>query len=108
MRHLARAALIVALLLPALPAAAGPQQNPAICVRLAHQLVHYDTMKQRAAAMGNSMWADRFAAHIDKLEDDHAAHCPESAKANKTAQQLRDLLVMAGRSAMTFFTLGAF
>lgn len=113
MRQPARVALLAALLLPvvllpAVPAPAGPQENPAVCVRIAHQLVHYDTMKQRAAAMGNTMWAGRFDAHIDKLEDDHAANCPESAKANKTAQALRDMLVLAGQSALTFFTMGAF
>lgn len=110
MRQLARAALILALLAPAVPSAAGTgqNQNPAICVRLAHQLVHYDSMRQRALKLNNPMWAARFAKHIDRLEDDHARHCPDQAAANKTAQQLRDLLVLAGRGALTFFTLGAF
>lgn len=110
MRLLARSALILALLAFAAPAVAGTgqNQNPAICVRLAHQLVHYDAMRQRALRLNNPMWAGRFAAHIDRLEDDHARHCPDQAAANKTAQQLRDLLVLAGRGALSFLTLGAF
>ncbi len=102
-------ALLLALLGLLAPASApaGPQQNPAICIQLAHQLVHYDGMRQRAAKMNNSMWVTRFEQQIERLEAQHARHCPEQAAANESAQQLRDLLVLAGRGALTFFTLGA-
>ena len=83
------------------------QANRAQCTHLAHQLVHADTMKQRAAQAGNDLWLDRYKAHIDRLEDRHAQICPDSAAAQQAAQQLRDLMKAAMNGAISFFTGGA-
>lgn len=103
-----RLALAAAVMLLWVVPAAAASRNPAACMRIAHQLVHYDTMKQRAAALGNEMWMNRFKAHIADLEDQQAEICPDQAAANRTAQQLADLLKLAAQGALSFFTLGAY
>ena len=101
------AASCLALLVPAAGSAVKPR-NPGTCMRIAHQLVHYDAMKARAAELENEMWVERFEAHIESLEDHFAAKCPEQAAEQKSIQQLAALLKTAGRVALSFFTLGAY
>lgn len=101
------AASCLALLVPA-GASAVKARDPGTCTRIAHQLVHYDSMKQRAAELDNELWVDRFDAHITDLEAHFAEKCPEQAAEQRSIQQLADLLKTAGRAALTFFTLGAY
>jgi hypothetical protein len=105
-----RLALITALLLAlAAPLAASARaQNPAVCRRIAQQLVHYDAMKARAAESGSDLWERRFEAHLSKIEADFANNCPEQAAQQQSIQQLAALLKNAGRAALTFFTLGMY
>jgi hypothetical protein len=100
-------ALLVALVMP-MAASASRTQNPAVCRRIAQQLVHYDAMRARADDQGSAVWAKRFDAHLSKLEDDFAARCPEQAAQQQSIQQLAALLKNAGRTALSFFTLGMY
>ncbi|MEM7410758.1 MAG: hypothetical protein AAF430_11030 [Myxococcota bacterium] len=84
------------------------QRNPAVCISIAQQLVHYDSMMHRAAELGNEMWVERFEAQIDAVEDRHARLCPDQAAAQKSAQEMAELLRLAMQGALTFFTMGAY
>ena len=84
------------------------QRDPAVCINIAQQLVHYDSMMHRAAELGNDMWVARFEAQIAAVEDRHARLCPEQAAAQRSAQEMAELLRMAMSGALTFFTMGAY
>jgi hypothetical protein len=107
MRFALVAAMCLALWVPGAALAAKPR-NPGTCMRIAHQLVHYDTMRQRAAELENELWVERFETHISDLEDHFAEKCPEQAAEQQSMQQLAALLKTAGRAALSFFTLGAY
>lgn len=98
------AALCSALLLPA--AAAARSRNPVTCAYIARKLVHYDDMRQRAVAQGKDVWVERIDQVIDDTEHEFMVECPEQAAQQRTAAQLRELLKLAGRAALTFFTMG--
>jgi hypothetical protein len=100
------AVLWVALAVPA--TASAQARNPAVCRRIAQQLVHYDAMKVRAHEEGHDLWVDRFEDHIESLEGHFAEKCPEQAAEQRSIQQLGALLKGAGRAALTFFTLGMY
>ena len=96
--------LLAALALPS----AAVAQSPAACANLAHQLVHYDTLRERAAEAGNSLWLGRLDRQIGAVEDQLAARCPDEYAAVRDDQQWADLLRLAAQGALTFFTLGAY
>ena len=99
--------LSLALLAPAV-ASARAARNPAVCMNLAKQLVHYDAMRARADAEGQDLWALRFEDHIEMLEGHFADKCPAMAAEQRAIQQWAALMKDAGRAALTFFTLGAY
>jgi len=103
-------AIACSALLAALWAApAGAATNsPAACVNLAHQLVHYDTMRERAADADNGMWLARIDQQIDALESQLSSRCPDEARRVRNDQQLAELLRLAAQGAITFFTMGAY
>lgn len=101
-------ALLLAVALAAPAAAGNRSRNPAGCVNIAHQLVHYDTMRARAAKANNALWVGRIDAQIDRLEDQLAMRCPDEAAKARKDKQLAEFLKLAARSALTFFTLGAY
>jgi hypothetical protein len=106
MRPALAAALIFVLFAPA--AASAQARNPAVCQRIAQQLVHYDAMKVRANDAGQTMWVDRFEDHIEMLEGHFADKCPEQAAQQQAIQQMAALLKSAGNAALSFFTMGAY
>jgi hypothetical protein len=104
--RLAAALLLAHVLL--LPLAAQAQRgNVAQCNHLAHELVHFDSMRARAKQLDNAMWVDRIDQHIKDLEQRQSEICPDQFSAAQAAQQFRDLVLLAARGALTFFTMGA-
>ena len=106
MRLVLALAATLALLAPA-PALAQTA-HPAECRRIAHQLAHFEAMKERAETLDNEMWSGRFDRHIGDLEARQGRVCPDDSAALQAAQQMRDLLRLAAQGALTFFTFGAF
>jgi hypothetical protein len=103
------AALAVTLCLaPSAGLAAQRRNNPMVCAQIANQLVHYDSLKARAASEGNAVWVARFKGKIAELEQEFELSCPEQAAQEKTLQQLAEILKTAGRAALSFFSMGAY
>jgi non-homologous end joining protein Ku len=77
---------------------------------LSKQIEHYAEMQERAEALDNDVWEDRFAAQIAELKKQRkAAKCKETAgeAAERRIAELMALLKAAGKGAVTFFTMGS-
>jgi hypothetical protein len=84
------------------------------CRRLTVQLEHYQgTILPMAISRGNRGWEAATAAQIDRLWHRRADLCPAYgeqrtllAKAADQMRQFNDMVKLAGRAALTYFTGG--
>ncbi len=96
-------ALGIALLSPAV-AGAGEIE----CRRLTYQIAHFSGMVERAHELDNAIWAQRTQDHVDHLVARRAAACPGYSAGEQAMQAFAQLVRVAGRAALTYFTFGAF
>ena len=109
------AAAAALLLLPGVSLAAAElprrQGSPAECARLHKQIAYFDGMVERAEALDNDLWAERTQQHVDLLRDHQRERCPDDAEDSAAKAALlafMNLLKVAGKAALTYFTFGAF
>ena len=81
--------------------------HPAECSRLRRQVDHYIGMQRRAVALDDEMWEDRVGHHIQMLRAVQAARCPQDLPVDTTAEAFKELLRLATKGALTYFTFGA-
>ena len=81
--------------------------HPAECARLRRQVDHYIGMQQRAAALEDEMWIERIGHHVQLLRARQAARCPQDLPVDTTAEAFKQLLELAAKGALTYFTFGA-
>ena len=106
-----RSALVLAIALALLAptgAAAGPNSRSNKCEWIARQLVHADAMKVRAARIDDELGMNKFHNRIRHLERHFAKRCPQEYAKQKNAQQFAAMLKTAARTALSYFTLGAY
>jgi hypothetical protein len=113
MRSLAGFAASLLLPVAALAATEMPRNvgSPAECARLHKQIAHFEAMVERAEAQESEMWAEYTQRHVDLLRDRQRERCPddaEDASAKAAFLAFLNLLKVAGRAALTYFTFGAF
>ncbi len=108
MRFIRVIALGIALMWPALmsPGVAGATEIE--CRRLTSQIEHFSNMVERAHQLDNAVWAARTQDHLDQLVATRAAECPGYSASDQAMQAFGQLLRVAGRAALTYFTFGAF
>ena len=82
--------------------------HPAECARLRRQVDHYIGMQQRASALKDPMWTERMRHQIKMLRAMQASRCPQDLPVDTTAQAFQELLKIAAKGALTYFTFGAF
>jgi hypothetical protein len=78
------------------------------------QIVHYEgTVLKMAEDRGNQLWYNATKAQVARLKDHRADRCPEWAKqrtaygiAKIQAEQVKQLMIMAGKAALKYFTGG--
>lgn len=103
MKRVIAAAGAAAVLLPGV-AAAGPAQ----CQRLDRQILHYQGMVERAQELGSEMWEERTAQHVALLmQKREAAGCPVPVGDSGMGKAFLQLLRIAGKAALAYFTFGA-
>ena len=107
MRPALALAIAFALLAP-VGAAAGPNSRNNKCEWIARQLVHADAMKVRAARIDDELGVDKFEKRIGYLEGHFKKRCPQQYAQQKNEQQFAALLKTAMRTALSYFTLGAY
>jgi hypothetical protein len=81
--------------------------HPAECARLARQIDHFETMAARARQLGNALWFERTQNHVDLLKGMQAARCPGDLPVDTTGRAFKQLLRLAAKAAITYFTFGA-
>ncbi len=101
-------ALGIALMWPALmsPGLAGATEIE--CRRLTSQIEHFSNMVERAHQLDNAIWAARTRDHVDQLVARRADECPGYSASAQAMQAFAQLLRVASRAALTYFTFGAF
>jgi hypothetical protein len=75
------------------------------CENIHLQIAHFEAQAKRADELGNDVWKDRFGDHVADLKSQRKA-CPGFSDAEVAARQMRELLKLAARGAVTFFTMG--
>jgi hypothetical protein len=100
-----RIALVLAVALIALAPAAGWANPEARCQHLHLQIAHFEAQMERADQLGSDLWEDRFRDHLAELKSQRKS-CPGFSDSEIAAQQMRELLKLAARGALTFFTMG--
>jgi hypothetical protein len=100
-----RIALVLAVALIALAPAAGWANPQARCQHLNLQIAHFEAQAERAEQLGSDLWEERFRDHLADLKRERKS-CPGFSDAEVAAQQMRELLELAARGAITFFTMG--
>lgn len=81
--------------------------HPAECARLRKQINQFTLMRDRAVSLGNEMWAERMNDHVDTLRGIQAARCPQDVPVDTAAVAFAELLKLAAKGAVTYFTFGA-
>ena len=96
-------------LLLASSAAALQKANRGQCRRIAKQLDNHAQSVYQAQSRGNGLWARANLAQMERLDRRRARLCPDlypqSARA-KALEEMKRLAKMAGKAALSFFTLG--
>jgi hypothetical protein len=82
--------------------------NPARCARYAREIIQYQQMAGRADALGNDEWRDKLEAHVERLRERAEPQCPEIKMSDSTWESLKQLIRLAGKAAVAYFTFGAF
>ena len=93
---------------PEIPRGPG---SPAECARLDKQIHHFEDMVDRAETLDNAMWAERMQQHVDFLKEHQKERCPrdaEDASAKAAMLAFLNMLKLAGKAALSYFTFGAF
>lgn len=107
MRIKLTALVALALLWPA----AAVAVDPADCARLIRQHQHYEGMADRAAQLGNEQWEAGMRQHVAVIEAQLDNRCPEYTAEKKAVKKaiadFVEFLKIAGKAALTFFTMGA-
>jgi hypothetical protein len=80
-------------------------QLTARCEHIHLQIAHFEAQAERADQLGNDLWEDRFSDHLADLKSQRKA-CPGFSDSEVAARQMRELLKLAARGAVTFFTMG--
>ena len=86
------------------------------CKRLVRQIDHFEnTVLPMAESRKDALWAASTEDHIERLEGQLAAKCPQYAKergafnaAKQQAEELRQLMILAAKGAAKYFTGGWF
>ena len=102
---------IVAILAIAFLGASSASAQPvgsAECRYLTTQIQFFEQRLERAEALGDDVWVDRMEAHVNRLSDRRADRCPGYGDGDAAAAAFAQLVSLAARGALTFFTLGAF
>jgi hypothetical protein len=107
LRHVAKLLLGIALLAPGLASAEGGQGS-AECRHLTNQIDFFETRLETAEQLGNQLWEERLAGHLDGLRERRATRCPEYSDSAQAMKQLEELLALAAKGAATFFTMGMY
>jgi hypothetical protein len=110
MRLVLAAALCAACLLPTAASAANVG-SPAECARRHKQVAHFEGQLDRAEALDSAIWKERIGHHLDALKAMQAQRCPDDVEdegAKAAAEAFAQMLKLAGKAALTYFTFGAF
>jgi hypothetical protein len=81
--------------------------HPAECSRLRRQIDQFALMQKRAKALENELWQARLKDHLDLLHGVQAARCPSDVPVDTTGEAFKQLLKLAAKAAITYFTFGA-
>jgi len=107
MKILLAIAVGCALLAPISAAALNPNE----CANLLKRIHHFKTMGDRAAELGNDMWADRMTFQTDLLRERYDARCEGFAEDDrgmrKAVAGFKKALKVAAQVAAQIFTAGA-
>ena len=107
MRHVATLLLGLVLLTPCL-ASAGNGQGSSECRHLTAQVDFFSARLNRAQALDNPIWEARLGRHLNDLIERRATRCPEYGDGAQAMRQLQELMTLAAKGALTFFTMGAY
>ena len=100
-----RIALVLAVALIALAPAASWANPQARCRHIHMKIAHFEAQAERAHQLGSDLWEDRFRDHLVDLKSQRKS-CPGFSDSEIAAQQMRELLKLAARGALMFFTMG--
>jgi len=85
--------------------------NPSECANLLKRIHHFKSMGDRAAELGNDMWADRMQVQTDLLRERYDERCEGFAEDDramrKAVADFKKVLKVAAKAAAQFFTAGA-
>lgn len=85
--------------------------NPNECANLLKRIHHFKSMEDRAAELGNDMWADRMQVQTDLLRERYDERCEGFAEDDramrKAVADFKKVLKVAAKAAAQFFTAGA-
>jgi LPS sulfotransferase NodH len=89
------------------PAVAAAQPGSAECRYLTQQIEHFEGRLERAGQLDNEVWQERLASHVDRLSERRRAQCPGYGDGEAARQAFTQLVDLAARGALSFFTMGA-
>ena len=98
------AACSTALLAPAVARAGGSSE----CRYLNQKIDHFERLEERARTLENDLWVDRIHDHLEDLRERRSQSCPGYSDSEVAARQMQQLLKLAAKGAVTFFTMGMY
>jgi len=97
--------LLVAWLVPA--AATAQAAGSAECRYLTTQITHFEGRLERAEQLDNEVWQERMGSHIERLSERRREQCPGYGDGDAARAAFTELVDLAARGALSFFTMGA-
>ncbi len=89
------------------PQYAAVNAHPAECARLRREIDHFAGMMLRAESAENELWVERMGLHMERLLAQQAARCPNDVPVDTTAEAFKQLIKIAAKAAVAYFTFGA-
>ncbi len=109
------AVIAIILLFTTAPGVATAARNTAVCRRMTRQIAHFEDVGRMAEERGDELWEAETRRHLGRLETRRASLCPEYAaqlrsrtRAARIARQTKEFIKAAAKTAVRYFTFGAF
>ncbi len=91
-------------------ALAVQKPNRGQCRRIANQLEQHAQSVEQAEERGNALWARSTLQQMERLDRRRARLCPDlypESASERAMAELRRMIKIAGKAALSFFTMGA-
>ena len=77
------------------------------CATLRKQIARYENVAEMAAERDDALWEQGTREHIERLRERQKVQCPQDVPPDP-GKRFKEFMILAGKMALTAFSMGAF